>query len=147
MEGWFVERSRDLKRSLFLALVAAILLPACGSDNPTGPNGGDLVVEDIVVGTGATAVAGDVITVHYLGTFTSGQKFESSYDSGRPYTFRLGAGSVIPGWDLGIVGMKVGGKRRLTIPPNLAYGATGQGPIPGNTTIVFEVELLSIAGK
>jgi FKBP-type peptidyl-prolyl cis-trans isomerase len=132
---------------LFLALVAAILLPACGSDNPTGPNGGDLVVEDIVVGTGATAVAGDVITVHYLGTFTSGQKFESSYDSGRPYTFRLGAGSVIPGWDLGIVGMKVGGKRRLTIPPNLAYGATGQGPIPGNTTIVFEVELLSIAGK
>lgn len=147
MEGWFVERSRDLKRSLFLALVAAILLPACGSDTPTGPNGGELVVEDIVVGSGATAVAGDVITVHYLGTFTSGQKFESSYDSGRPYTFRLGAGSVIPGWDQGIVGMKVGGKRRLTIPPNLAYGATGNGPIPPKTTIVFEVELLSIAGK
>lgn len=132
-----------MRRSLFLALVAAILLPACGSDEVTG----ELVIADIVVGTGATAVVGDVITVHYLGTFTSGQKFESSYDTGRPYTFRLGAGAVIPGWDQGLVGMKVGGKRRLTIPPNLAYGSQGQGPIPGNTTIVFEVELLSIAGK
>ena len=127
--------------------MAAILLPACGSDNPTGPSSGQLVIEDLVVGTGATAVAGDVITVHYVGTLTGGQKFDSSYDRGNPYTFRLGAGSVIAGWDQGLVGMKVGGKRRLTIPPNLAYGSQGNGPIPGNATILFDVDLISIAGK
>lgn len=129
-----------MKRSLFLALVAAVLLPAC-SDS-TGPTSGDLVVEDITVGTGATAVVGDTLTVNYVGRFTNGQTFDSGL-----YTFRLGAGAVIQGWDLGLAGMKVGGKRRLTIPPNLAYGSRGQGSIPPNTTLVFEVELVSIAGK
>jgi FKBP-type peptidyl-prolyl cis-trans isomerase FkpA len=141
------ERSRDLRRSFLLALGAAILLPACGSDNGTGPTSGSLVIEDLVVGTGATAAAGDTITVHYVGTLSNGQKFDSSYDRGTPFTFRLGAGSVIAGWDQGLVGMRVGGKRRLTIPPNLAYGSRGNGPIPGNATIVFEVDLISIAGK
>jgi FKBP-type peptidyl-prolyl cis-trans isomerase len=106
-----------------------------------------LVVQDLVVGTGATAAAGDVVTVHYVGTLTSGTKFDSSYDRNQPYTFRLGAGQVIAGFDQGVTGMRVGGKRRLTIPPDLAYGSQGQGPIPPNATIVFEIDLLSIAGK
>jgi FKBP-type peptidyl-prolyl cis-trans isomerase len=131
---------------LFLAgLLATVILPACGSDNPTGPT--SLGIEDIVVGTGATAVAGDTISVNYVGTLTNGQKFDSSYDRGTPFTFRLGAGAVIAGWDQGLVGMKVGGKRRLTIPPNLAYGNQQVGPIPANSTLIFEVELVSIAGK
>ena len=95
----------------------------------------------------ATAVGGDLVTVHYVGTLTNGAKFDSSYDINRPYTFRLGAGAVIAGWDQGVVGMKVGGKRRLTIPPSLGYGSQPQGPIPANSTLIFEIELLSIAGK
>ena len=135
-----------MRRALFLAgLLATVILPACGSDNPTGPT--SLGIEDIVVGTGASAAAGDTITVNYVGTLTNGQKFDSSYDRGTPFTFRLGAGAVIAGWDQGLVGMRVGGKRRLTIPPNLAYGSQQVGPIPANSTLIFEVELVSIAGK
>jgi FKBP-type peptidyl-prolyl cis-trans isomerase len=102
---------------------------------------------DLVTGTGATAASGDTVTVHYVGTFTNGQKFDSSYDRNQPFVFRVGAGQVIAGWDQGVPGMRVGGKRRLTIPPDLAYGSRGQGPIPPNSTLVFEIELLSIAGK
>jgi FKBP-type peptidyl-prolyl cis-trans isomerase len=136
-----------LRRAFLLAgLVAAVILPACGSsDNPTGPS--SLVVDDLVVGTGATAVAGDRLTVNYVGTLTNGQKFDSSYDRGTPFVFTLGAGAVIAGWDQGLVGMRVGGKRRLTIPPNLGYGNQQVGPIPANSTLIFEVELVSIAGK
>jgi FKBP-type peptidyl-prolyl cis-trans isomerase len=100
-----------------------------------------------VVGTGATAVAGDVLTVHYTGWLADGTKFDSSYDRGQPYPFRLGAGEVIRGWDEGLPGTKVGGKRRLIIPPSLAYGSAGRGPIPPNATLRFEVDLISIAGK
>ncbi len=135
-------------RSAFLlaGLLATAILPACGSsDNPTGPS--NLAVVDLVVGTGATAVAGDTLTVDYVGTLTNGQKFDSSYDRGTPFVFRLGAGAVIAGWDQGLVGMRVGGKRRLTIPPNLGYGNQQVGPIPPNSTLIFEVELVSIAGK
>ena len=130
-----------------IAVSALLTLAACGGggDSSTSPStGGSLVIEDLVVRTGATAVVGATVTVHYLGTFTNGTKFDSSYDRGTPSSFRLGAGQVIPGFEQGIVGMKVGGKRRLTIPPSLAYGSTGSGPIPPNTTIVFEVELVSI---
>jgi peptidylprolyl isomerase len=135
-----------------LALVLALStlgLAACGgsSDSPTGDSGGTLQITDLVVGTGATAATGDTATVHYVGTFTTGVKFDSSYDRGQPFTFRIGAGNVIRGWDEGIPGMKVGGKRRLVIPPSLAYGSQGQGPIPPNATLVFEVALLSLAGK
>ena len=128
-----------------LTLVCLVTLAACGGDSGTSPStGGSLIVDDLVVGTGATAVSGDTVTVHYLGTFTNGTKFDSSYDRGTPFSFRLGGGQVIPGFDQGVTGMKVGGKRRLTIPPSLAYGSAGSGPVPGNTTIVFEVELLSV---
>ena len=135
-----------MNRSLSVLILLA--LAACGGDSGTSPSGGGtLVSADVVVGTGATAVSGDTVTVHYIGTFTNGTKFDSSYDRNQPFSFQLGAGQVIAGFEQGVTGMKVGGKRRLTIPPSLAYGSTGQGSIPPNTTLVFEVDLLSIAGK
>lgn len=106
----------------------------------------DLVIEDLVVGEGPAAKAGDTITVHYTGYLTDGTQFDSSLDGGQPYTLVLGVGSVIQGWDEGLVGMQVGGKRKLTIPPAMAYGETGAGGgiIPPNATLIFEVELLEI---
>jgi len=100
---------------------------------------------DQVVGTGAEAVAGKKVSVHYTGTLTNGQKFDSSLDRGKPFQFVLGAGQVIKGWDQGVAGMKVGGKRKLTIPADMGYGARGFPPvIPPNSTLVFEVELLAV---
>ncbi len=99
---------------------------------------------DEVVGTGAEAVAGKHVTVNYLGTLTDGTKFDSSYDRNQPFDFDLGAGQVIKGWDQGVAGMKVGGKRKLVIPPELGYGSQAAGSIPPNSTLVFEVELLDV---
>lgn len=104
----------------------------------------ELKVEDTVVGTGDEAVDGKQVTVHYTGTLTNGQKFDSSKDRNTPFTFNLGAGEVIQGWDQGVKGMKVGGKRKLTIPPGLGYGARAIGTIPANSTLLFEVELLKV---
>lgn len=104
-----------------------------------------LVVEDIEVGSGEEAVAGKVITAHYTGTLEDGTVFDSSVSRGVPFSFVLGAGQVIQGWDLGIQGMKVGGKRMLTIPPELAYGDRAIGAIPAGSTLIFEVELLGVA--
>ncbi len=101
-----------------------------------------LMKEDLVVGTGAETKNGDVVTVHYTGTLIDGTKFDSSLDRGEPFSFVLGAGNVIEGWEQGVLGMKVGGKRKLTIPPDLGYGETGQGSIPPNATLIFEIELL-----
>jgi FKBP-type peptidyl-prolyl cis-trans isomerase len=96
-------------------------------------------------GTGAEAKAGDTVEVHYTGTFKDGKKFDSSKDRGRPFSFRLGAGDVIKGWDEGVAGMKVGGKRKLVIPYQLAYGENGRPPvIPPKSELTFEVELLGI---
>jgi FKBP-type peptidyl-prolyl cis-trans isomerase len=105
-----------------------------------------LVIEDLVVGTGDAAAAGQKVTVHYTGWLTNGTKFDSSKDRNEPFIFGLGKGQVIRGWDDGVQGMKVGGKRKLTIPPAMGYGARGAGGvIPPNATLVFEVELLGVA--
>lgn len=100
---------------------------------------------DEVIGDGPTPVKGQVISVHYTGTFTDGKKFQSSRDSGKPIMFKVGTGDVIPGWDEGLMTMKVGGKRKLIIPPNLAYGDKGvENFIPPNSTLIFDVELMEI---
>jgi FKBP-type peptidyl-prolyl cis-trans isomerase len=100
---------------------------------------------DQAVGTGDAAVAGKTVTVHYTGWLENGKKFDSSVDRGQPFSFPLGAGRVIKGWDEGVQGMKVGGKRKLTIPSNLGYGARGAGGvIPPNATLIFDVELLGV---
>lgn len=107
------------------------------------PNG--LKIEDLQPGQGKEVKSGDTIKIHYLGTLTNGTKFDSSYDRGQPFQTQIGVGQVIKGWDEGVVGMKVGGKRRLTIPPELGYGAQGAGSsIPPNATLIFEVELVEI---
>lgn len=127
---------------LISAFALAVMLTACGSDSSTSPSNGTLGVEDLVIGTGATAVSGDTVTVTYVGTFTNGTQFDAG-----TFSFRLGANQVIAGFDQGITGMRVGGKRRLTIPPNLGYGSQANGSIPGNSTLKFDVTLVSIAGK
>ena len=105
-------------------------------------------IEELEVGTGAEPKQGETILVHYTGWLTDGKKFDSSKDRGEPFSFPLGGGRVIKGWDQGFAGMKVGGKRKLTIPPEMGYGARGAGgAIPPNATLVFEVELLGIKGK
>ena len=100
---------------------------------------------DLKVGTGTEAVKGKTVSVHYTGWLTDGKKFDSSLDAGRPLEFRIGAGNVIKGWEEGVAGMKVGGKRKLEIPPALAYGQQGYpGVIPPNSTLVFQIELLGV---
>jgi FKBP-type peptidyl-prolyl cis-trans isomerase len=133
-----------ISRAGLVVVAAALALGGCGSDSPTEPS--LFRAEDLVVGSGDPAVAGDSLTVHYIGSLENGQVFESSYVTGVPYTFRLGARTVIQGWDQGLVGMRVGGKRKLTIPPALAYGSQGGAGIPPNSTLIFEIELLSNAG-
>ncbi|MDP2821181.1 MAG: FKBP-type peptidyl-prolyl cis-trans isomerase [Sulfuritalea sp.] len=104
-----------------------------------------LVLEEVLVGEGAEACAGQMVTVHYTGWLTTGSKFDSSKDRNDPFQFALGGGQVIAGWDEGVQGMKIGGTRKLTIPPALGYGARGAGGvIPPNATLVFEVELLGL---
>lgn len=140
-------------------LIAALLLTACvnsaattntaNTTNTTDVKNteekGELLIEDEVVGTGEEAKAGDEVKVNYVGTLEDGTKFDSSYDRNQPFEFTLGAGQVIEGWDKGVVGMKVGGKRKLTIPSDMAYGDSGiGGVIPGGATLIFEVELLHV---
>jgi FKBP-type peptidyl-prolyl cis-trans isomerase len=148
------------RKNLLLIPLAAFLLTGCitvvqeGSDqtatsevinpNPNLETVDELVIEDIEIGDGEEALPNSLITVHYTGTLTDGSKFDSSLE-GEPFTVPLGQGNVIKGWDEGIVGMKVGGKRRLTIPADLAYGDQGSPPvIPPGATLVFEIELLEV---
>lgn len=113
---------------------------------PSGAPPKQLETKDLKAGTGATAKAGDAVTVQYVGVnYKNGKEFDASWDRGEPFTFNLGAGEVIPGWDEGLVGMKVGGQRELIIPPDLGYGSTGSPPaIPPNETLVFVVDLEAI---
>ena len=144
--------------ALVLTLLAALgVASGCGSTNksstssPMKVNGqptttaSGLQYWDIVVGSGATAAPGNTVKVHYTGFLTTGEKFDSSRDRGEPFSFPLGTGQVIKGWDEGVAGMRVGGKRQLRIPPELGYGAAGAGgAIPPNATLIFDVELLGV---
>jgi FKBP-type peptidyl-prolyl cis-trans isomerase len=138
---------------LIIVILGVVLLlnqPAkapAASKSQTSSNQGVTKLEstDEVVGTGAEAVAGKQVTVNYVGTLTNGTTFDSSYSRNQPFTFTLGAGQVIKGWDQGVVGMKVGGKRKLVIPADLAYGSQSpSAAIPPNSTLVFEIELVSV---
>jgi len=147
---------------VLLLLVVAISIPACSQKEAkmvpekgaasqavaagtvTTPSG--LSYTDLVNGTGPAPTSGKNVTVHYTGWLENGTKFDSSVDRGQPFAFRIGAGEVIPGWDEGVMSMKVGGKRKLVIPSLLGYGASGAGGvIPPDATLIFEVELLAVA--
>lgn len=104
----------------------------------------DLKIETVTPGDGETAVVGNTVSVHYSGFLTNGTKFDSSFDRNEPFEFTLGQGSVIAGWEQGVLGMKIGETRKLTIPSTLAYGERGTGPIPGNATLIFVVQLLGV---
>jgi len=106
----------------------------------------ELQIEDMVIGTGESPMKGQTVVVHYTGWLTNGKKFDSSVDRGIPFEFKIGIGEVVQGWDQGVLTMKIGGKRKLTIPPELAYGSrdVGEGLIPANSTLIFEVELLGL---
>lgn len=157
-------KTRIVILAIFTALIAAACQPADTPTNPTADAPADppadtpadpigetittasgLQYIDEVIGTGISPEVGDFVNVHYVGTLEDGTKFDSSVDRGQPFGFQLGVGNVIQGWDEGVATMRVGGKRRLIIPPDLAYGDTGAGDaIPPNATIIFEVELLSV---
>ncbi|MFL6336646.1 MAG: FKBP-type peptidyl-prolyl cis-trans isomerase [Pyrinomonadaceae bacterium] len=143
------KRTRVIAAVIIVALVAvgaAYLfvpgLPGSTGGEVTTPSG--LRYTDLVVGTGPSPRRGQTAVVHYTGTLTDGTKFDSSRDKGQPYPFVLGTGRVIKGWDEGVATMKVGGRRKLVVPPALGYGATGNGTIPPNATLVFDVELLDV---
>ncbi len=154
----------DGAKRVLLVLAAVLMLgPGCGDGTSGGVEGepaaapedcpsaetvtsSGLRYADIECGTGDEAAKGDIVEVHYVGTLDNGKKFDSSRDRGQTFKFQLGAGQVIAGWDDGLVGMKVGGVRELTIPPELGHGKAGFPPtIPPNATLIFEVELISIS--
>ena len=151
-----------MKRLIVIPL--ALALAACGADTTAEPLTNDdfapelnvnldamtktasgLYIQDLTVGTGDEATSGATVTVHYEGWLSNGTKFDSSRDRNEPFSFLLGAGRVIRGWDEGVAGMRVGGIRKLVIPPALGYGVSGSLPtIPGNATLVFDIELLEV---
>ena len=143
-----LRQQRILLIALVIFSIAAIAVLAFQNFNqnnqPIDPTG--LVIEDLVVGSGPAVKNGDTVSVHYTGTLLNGQKFDSSRDRGEPFTFTIGVSQVIQGWQEGLIGMQAGGIRKLTIPPELAYGqqGAGNGAIPPNSTLIFEIELMEI---
>jgi len=144
-----------MTRKTILSFSLLVFITAsCSKSDSSGPpevsgtpqkSASGLQYWDVVTGTGQTAVPGKMVQVHYTGWLTDGKKFDSSVDHGKPFQFILGIGQVIRGWDEGVAGMKVGGKRRLRVPPELGYGARGAGSdIPPNATLIFDVELLHV---
>ena len=137
----------NFKSCLLLALFGIFLMPLAGhaAEEAMVKTSSGLQYADLVVGSGREAHAGETATVHYTGTLVDGTKFDSSKDRNKPFSFRLGAGHVIKGWDEGVEGMKIGGTRKLVIPPELGYGARGAGStIPPNARLIFQVELLDL---
>ena len=126
-----------------ITLAVLLITVSCSKEKQTMSNG--LVIEDIKIGEGQEVEKFNIVTVNYTGLLEDGTKFDSSLNPGRtPFRFTVGAGQVIQGWDQGLIGMKVGGKRKLTIPPDLGYGSRDNGPIPANSTLIFEIDLLGI---
>jgi len=124
-------------------MIAMVLIAGCSKDKEVMD--GELIIEDLKVGEGTAVAQYNIVTVNYTGWLTDGTKFDSSLNPGRtPFRFTVGGGQVIKGWDEGLIGMKVGGKRKLTIPPNMGYGGQDMGVIPPNSTLVFEIDLLII---
>ena len=132
-----------MKIKWLITIAIMLLVVGCSKDDKN--MNGELIIEDIIVGQGAEAVKYSIVTVNYTGWLEDGTKFDSSLNPGRePLRFTLGAGQMIQGFDQGIPGMKVGGKRKLTIPPNLGYGSQDKGIIPPNSTLIFELDLLIV---
>ena len=130
-------------RRHIITLAVFLFAVSCSKEKQTMSNG--LQIEDIKIGEGNEVKKFDIVTVNYTGTLEDGTKFDSSLNPGRtPFRFTVGAGQVIKGWDEGLMGMKVGGKRKLTIPPELGYGSRDNGPIPANSTLIFDIDLLGI---
>ena len=124
-------------------MIVMILIAGCSKDKEA--MNGELIIEDLKVGEGSEVVKYNIVTVNYTGWLTDGTKFDSSLNPGRsPFRFTVGGGQVIKGWDEGLIGMKAGGKRKLTIPPSMGYGNQDMGVIPPNSTLVFEIDLLII---
>ena len=124
-------------------MIAMVLIAGCSKDKEVMD--GELIIEDLKVGQGTAVAQYNIVTVNYTGWLTDGTKFDSSLNPGRtPFRFTVGGGQVIKGWDEGLIGMKVGGKRKLTIPPNMGYGGQDMGVIPPNSTLVFEIDLLVV---
>ena len=146
---WFVvQKTKDVSQTAISPTPTATPMPSPEAGQPVRYDNG-LVVQDIVVGGGNTAENGDTLSVHYVGALENGTAFDSSYKRGQPIQFVLGSGQLIRGWELGLVGMKESGKRKLVIPPSLGYGSKGAGGgvIPPNAILLFEIELVSVQKK